>query len=225
MIAVLLAGACGKSKDAAPSPTGSAGSAEPGGSAAPAAGQAAPFWSWFTEHAAALRADKDLRKTMDTISAELGKASPGVFAEIGADGDNRTLVLSVDGKKDLFPAVQALYAARPTVAGWTIVAFRQRSKAGDTFELGGHKISSDQIKFVAAASAKPAGAKLDLTVFIPSFTTNDEMGQLGFIMLDHAIGEYDMETRIGAIEFAPLSKAPATAKPLGELPALVDALK
>jgi hypothetical protein len=39
------------------------------------------------------------------------------------------------------------------------------------------------------------------------------------------LGEYDMETKIGGIEFAALDAAPASAKPLTELPAMVDALK
>ena len=34
-----------------------------------------------------------------------------------------------------------------------------------------------------------------------------------------------METRIGGVEFDSLERAPKTARPLPELPALVDALK
>jgi hypothetical protein len=195
-----------------------------GTSAAAPASRVATFWAWFTDHAAALRAEKDLRKTMTEISDELEKASPGVFAEIGGDGDNRTLVLSVDGKKDLFPQVMELHDARPTVPGWTIVAFRQRAKPGDpglTLEMGDQKIEPGKMKFAGTR----AGAKLDIDVFIPGHATDKEMARIGFVILDHVVGEYDMETKIGGIEFAPLDKAPAGAKPLTELPAMVDALK
>lgn len=182
------------------------------------------FWAWFVAHADALRADKDVVKTMETIGAELEKAHPGVFAEIGADGDNRMLVLSVDGKKDLFPAVLEIFAARPTVSGWSIVAFRQRAKPGDqalNIDMGGKKIAPTDLRFVAT----PAGGKLDVVVYIPGYTTDEEMGSLGFVLLDHMLGEYDVETKIGAIEFHPLTQAPRDAKPFPELPKMVDALK
>ena len=77
------------------------------------------------------------------------------------------------------------------------------------------------MKFVAT----PAGGKVDLVVYIPGYTTDDEMGQLGFIIMDHTVGEYDMETKVDGVEFGPVAKAPATARPLKELPALIDKLK
>ena len=172
------------------------------------------------QHAAELRAEKNIEATMEKISAELDKVDAGVFAEIGADHDNRTLVLSVDGKKDLFPIVQKVYAARPTVPGWTILAFRQRD-SGFAIEMQGKKIEPSTVKFVAT----PNGGKLDVQVFLPRFADHDQMAQIGFVMLDHSVGEYDMETKIGGIEFSPLEQAPATAKPLVELGAAVDALK
>ncbi len=216
LVIVLAWVGCGGKKEAAPAP----GSAAP---TAPAAGdKVATFWHWFSERASKLRAQQDLRLTMETISSELERAFPGVFAEIASDGaDKRTLVLSADGNKELFPIVQQLHAARPTVPGWTIVAFRQRAKAGDTIEMGSHKLDPAQIKFVGT----PSGGKLDVEVFIPGYTTKEEMGAVGFVMLDHAVGEYDMEMKIAGVEFAPLEKAPAGAKSLLELPAMVDALK
>jgi hypothetical protein len=90
-----------------------------------------------------------------------------------------------------------------------------------SIDMGGTKIEPAQVRFVGT----PGGGKVDVVVFIPGFTTNEEMGQIGFVILDHVVGEYDMETKIGAIEFASLDKAPKTAKPLAELPAMVDALK
>lgn len=192
-----------------------------GSSAAAPVDHDAAFWKWFTDHAATLRSDGDLRKTMETISDEIEKSHPGVFAEIGADGDNRTLVLSADGKRDLFPIVAKLYASRPTVAGWTIVAFRQRDEHPTTIELGDKKIDPATVKFVATEAA----GKLDLEVFLPGFTTTDDMGQIAFVILDHVVGEYDMETKIAGIDFAPLDKAPPGAKMLPELAAVVDKLK
>jgi hypothetical protein len=152
---------------------------------------------------------------------QLEKAYPGVFAEIGKQGDELMLVISADGIKKLFPQVQEIYAARPTVPGWKIVAFRQRD-AGFAIEMGGKKIEPKTVKFVGT----PGEGKLDIEVYLPGFKSGDEeLKKIGFIILDHMIGEYDMETKIGGIDFAALDAAPATAKPLTELPAMVDTIK
>lgn len=219
LILVIVA-ACGGGKKADGSTEGSSAS---GGETAPAGDATAAFWSWFQKNAAELHADPDLRKVMERISTELAKIDKGVFAEIGGDAKTRLLVISVDGKKELFPKVQAIHAAAPKVDGWKIVPFRQRSAPGEMakFQLGGKTLDPTQIKLVAKAN----GDKLDIDVYMPGFTTHDEMAQIGFIVLDHTVGEYDMETRIGGIEFLPLEKAPAGAKPIAELPAIVDALK
>jgi hypothetical protein len=218
LLLALIVG-CGK-KDDTPSAKGSAATAgKP--SADP---KVAAFWKWFVEHADALRADTDVRKTMLSISDELKKIDDGVIAELAIDGAERTLVISADGHKDKFPTVQKIYDGRPSVAGWNIVAFRQRAKPGDpplTIELAGEKIDPSDVKFVAKSGGD---LKLDITVYLP-VKDDKEAAQIGFVMLDHTVGEYDMETKIGGIDFVHSSKAPPEAKPLAELPAIVDALK
>ncbi|CAN5903204.1 hypothetical protein BH11MYX2_BH11MYX2_22550 [soil metagenome] len=183
----------------------------------------ATFWKWFADNAKTLHEDQDLRGVMEKISAELDKVQTGVFAEIGVDKDERMLVISADGNKALFPAVQSVYEGRPTIAGWKVVAFRPRSKPGGdgfTIEMNGKKLAPADVKFVSAA----AGQKIDVTIFLPGFDDTDATKGTAFILLDHTVGEYDMETKIGGIELAALDKAPATAKPLTEIPAAVDAI-
>jgi len=180
----------------------------------------AAFWAWFQKNAAMLRGDKNIRRTMETVSAELEKAHGGVFAEVGGLGEDRQLVISVDGKRELFPAVEEIYAARPTVPGWTIVAFRPRSDPADPFviEMNGRTLDPRRMKVTTARN----GEKLDINVFVPEFTTLDELGQAAFILLDHLLGEYDMETRIGGIQWAAIERAPATARSLVDLPEVLD---
>jgi hypothetical protein len=48
------------------------------------------------------------------------------------------------------------------------------------------------------------------------------MGQMAFLALDHALGEYDVETKVGAIDLLPLDRAPKSAQPLADLPARID---
>lgn len=217
VLALCLA-ACGGNKD----------DKHGGGSALPKVAptaRATTFWTWFGDNAAKLLAENDPTGAMQTISAELRKIDEGVFAELGIEKEARTLVITADGKRALFPIVDEIYNARPDPppAGWTIVAYRQRAKPGQaplTIEFGGRKISPADVKFVS----KPGTGLLNLEVYLPGFTNVDEMGQIGFLMLDHVVGEHDMETKIGVIDFGPIEKAPASAQPLPELAQAVDAL-
>lgn len=193
---------------------------------APAAGHDAAiavFWRWFAQNAASLRADKDFVAVMNKISDEMAKIEPGLIGEIFVEKEQRTLVISADGKKQLFPQVRALYAARPSVAGWKIVAFRQRTPLdelrGMKFEMQGKSYDATAIRFVAERN----GDQLDLALFSPTEDVSDAAKTMMFVMLDHTIGEYDSETRIQGIDFAPASAAPKTARPLPSLVQLLDA--
>lgn len=211
---ILVTAACSKKEHpvAAPAP-GSAAQTDP----------IAAFWTWFAANAAALHASSPI-DTMNKVTDQLLTIDPGVIAEIGGDQGDRTLVITADGKKAKFPVVEKIVAAKPAapIPGWNVVAFRQRSN-GDmpVIEMDGAKVSLASTKFVA----EPAGDKLDVTVYVAGPDDEDSRAQIGFLVLDHTIGEYDMETRIAGIDFAPIAKAPKDAKQIAELPAMVDALK
>ena len=180
----------------------------------------ATFWTWFGAHAKALHDDPDLRATMQTISDQLDKIECDVFAEIAQQADTRTLVLTADGKKEHFPLIKDIYAARADAAGWKVVAFRQRTPPAEAMpiEIDGKTLDPKTMKF----TAKKNGDKLDIVVFVPGFTTIDDLGSGAFVVLDHTVGEYDLETKIGAIDWQSTKKAPADARPLVELPKMVD---
>jgi hypothetical protein len=226
-IALLLVAACNKHADEPPP-------------APPSADQV--FWKWFENHAITLAGMKDPVEIVNQIQAELDKAEPDVFAELGSSGSDRLLVLTADGKKDRFDAVKQLYAARPTVAGWKIVAFRQRDDAAEhvtqldkskpeqtapgigaptSIEMNGKKLDRASLRYTSA----PHGDKLDIDVYIPGYTEADKtLASLAFVALDHTLGEYDVEMKIGGIDLHALTEAPATAHPLTDLPREVDAL-
>src|SRR5258707_682340 len=73
------------------------------------------FWSWFVDHASVLAKEPSMIDVMEGIQKELEKGHRGVIAEIGTVGEDRLLVLSADGDRKLFPMIQSLFAARPTV--------------------------------------------------------------------------------------------------------------
>jgi hypothetical protein len=188
---------------------------------APASEATAQFWSWFTVNASRL-ASGDLEKAMVEINDHLEPTHRGIFVEIGAGEHVRTLVITADGNRDYFPLVQKVFDVRPaSIPGWKIVAFRQRDAAPFTIELGGLKLDPKDLRFVAGAGAS---GKIDLDVFVASYTDTPELKQALYIVLDHTLGEFDMETKIGGIDFHALSEAGSSARPLLELPRVLDAV-
>jgi hypothetical protein len=221
---VLLAACDRKSPAPAPAPAPAvAPVAAPSAEASPRDAAVKAFWQWFAKNAAALHDDKDAVGVMNKITDELKKVDERVIGEIALAKDTRTLVLSADGVKEAFPAVQALYAARPvSVAGWRVEAFRQRMSAGELdgmqFKMDGKEYKPSQIAFVATR----AGDKLDVELFSPTEDVSKPAKTMMFVMLDHVIGEYDSETKIGGIDFSPKSKAPKDARPLPALAHVLD---
>ncbi|PZR13496.1 MAG: hypothetical protein DI536_12105 [Archangium gephyra] len=183
------------------------------------------FWKWVGAHVTELKLVKTGDEpVVDELSAELGKAAPGLVFELGVGTDPFEFIISADGMKDRFDDVKRLTGAAPAIAGLKVIAFRPRKEI-DGFEmhLGDLKLAADEVKYLGSAE-KDGKLSLDLYIDGYSATTEDAVKRAGFVLLDSAIGEFDMETRIGGIEFhgAP---APAGAKPLPALPAELDALK
>ena len=176
-----------------------------------------PFWAYFVDHAAALHAEP-LETAMTELQHALDPVHPGVLVELASDGAQRTLVLTADGDRARFPAVEAVWQARPTIAGWDVVAFRQRERERPLSKItsGDRTLDPNTARFVA----ERAGDKLDVVLFVPGYTERD--AKLAYIALDHVVGEYDAEMRIGAISIVNADHMPARAQPLADLPAELD---
>ena len=84
--------------------------------------------------------------------------------------------------------------------------------------MDGLTLAPPKMKVVVAR----AGDRLELTLFVPGFTSAEAMARPLYVVLDHAIGEYDLATKVGTVDFADLDDAPPSARSLLELPALFD---
>ena len=65
---------------------------------------------------------------------------------------------------------------------------------------------------------------MNIAIFIPGYTETARQTYLSiaFLMLDQALGEYDVETRVGEIRVENVTQAPADAAPLKDLPKRFD---
>ncbi|MDJ0943548.1 MAG: hypothetical protein QNJ30_08790 [Kiloniellales bacterium] len=202
-----------------------------GGAEAPAADSPFDaFWQWFRSAEARLReahggGTAKLEAAVNEIGDRLRRVHPELCFEYGqADDGVYELILSAGGIRSLFPAVAALRQAAPEVPGWRIVAFRPRKAACARVQLGEAVLEPEGLWY----RLMPDTDHADLDLFVAGLTpeTLEGLGGAAFLMLDAALGEYDVATRIGAIDFDALPEDPAglDLKPIGALRADFDAL-
>jgi hypothetical protein len=181
------------------------------------------FWHWFKDNESSLYDfEKDQARTFDRLSAALHKVNPNLTFEFGPKKNGRRdFVISADGIRGAFPAVEGLYASAPPLPHWNVIKFRPRRDPMD-ISVGGVTVKAETV----LVEVIPNSGKADLTVIMPGYAqeTSNAYKQIGYLMLDQALGEYDVETRIGAISFVatPVS-GNKTAVHLEQLPKVVDA--
>lgn len=181
------------------------------------------FWKWFQANEVRLfDFEQDREKVFEELSRELKKVNPDLVFEFSPKkNEKRDFTVSADGIKDAFPAVIALVDKAPVLERWNILKFRQRGKPVVNIRLNGEELSTDQFKF----TIEPDGEKAGITLYIDGYdpSRRDLFAKAGFLFLDNCLGEYDMETKVGFVEFGPASVSSSIPKQsLSELPETFD---
>jgi hypothetical protein len=188
--------------------------------------KAEEFWRWFVRHQAEMfDFESDQERIFDELSEELQKLDPGLTFEFGPKDSPREgireFVVSADGIKRTFPAVEALVAAAPALERWQVTAFRPRREPC-VVELGDKRVDPEDVQFSLLDNGKMVGIYL----FIPGFRDDDDdLKRIGYLLLDSSLGEYDVETRVGPVNMLPReTPTDGDRYPLAQLPALFDRL-
>jgi hypothetical protein len=166
--------------------------------------------------------EKNREQTFDRLGAEMHKLNSSLTFEFGPiENGKREFVISADGIKEAFPQVEALYAAAPSLPRWKFVRFRPRRKPMDV-DYGGISVKAASV----AVQLVRNGQVADATVFIPNYSEADRKAfvSVAFLLLDGALGEYDVEMRVGQIKVAATPKDQTTTSSLQDLPKAFDAL-
>ena len=91
------------------------------------------FWSWFEKNEKRLFTfETDRDRVFNELAGKLKQVHESVTFEFGPVEDGkREFVISADGIKDAFPAVEKLYALAPKLPRWKFIKFRPRRAAMD----------------------------------------------------------------------------------------------
>jgi hypothetical protein len=178
------------------------------------------FWKWFEDHVdslAAVRSGDD--PILQKLDRELRKVHPNLDFEMGlGDNDELEFIVSANGIKSVFPVVEQLIACAPTIPNWKMIAFRQPKGEVPEILYQNFLLKAEDVWF---SYKQRLDKVVDLTIYIRSLSPNNAEQAIGasFILLDSALGEYVVATRIGLIEHKPLPENPAARgfQPLSEV--------
>jgi hypothetical protein len=185
------------------------------------------FWDWFIQHEGELfnldpDREDERERIFDELASELQKVDPDLTFEFGPNEPRREFVISAGGIKRAFPAVASLVDAAPALDRWQVTAFRPRRTPSNVVEFRGKRVYLRDVQFSLLDNGKMAG----IYVFIPGFQEGDaDLKQIGYLLLDETLGEYDVESRLGLIKMLPPdTRTEGTRYRLAELPVRFDEL-
>ncbi len=118
--------------------------------------------------------------------------------------DSFVLVISCDGISASIEHVQNLAASAPNISNWSIRKFRHPM---DPKILNYQGLELELDNLFVDFELDMEREKVDITYYIPNLDDEDKRYRsLGFLYLDHVLGEFNVMTRVGYIDFELLNK-------------------
>lgn len=178
------------------------------------------FWKWFEKNQDMLFNFEENREPIfNKLSSAMNKVHPDLTFEFSSVLENgtREFVISAGGIKNAFSAVESLYDSAPQLQKWEFIKFRPRRNPMNDVNFGNKTIAANDVYYKMFKDDE----KIGLLVFIDAYNKEEEntYANIGYLFLDEALGEYDVEMKVGFIEI--YSKESAHFKgsrPITELP-------
>ena len=178
-------------------------------------GDAGSFWRWFVKTAPRIAADFESmqagRITSESMLKGVGKKlreyHPDLAFEIGKDGSVYDFVISAEGMQVNIAPVLNLVRAAPTIPNWKVTTFRKRMPLLDAvLQFGPSELDWNKVCFKLAP---PHDGRCDLTIGFEtgSLPADLDLRSPGFLTADIALGEYDVMTKIGNVDFTWIASA------------------
>lgn len=174
------------------------------------------FWSWFqknkdrvrvmlTDHDRGMRAYKEL-------TTEIQRVHEDIVPELTQDDNgDAVLVISADGIREAVEVVIRLADAAPVLEGWRVERFRKPAPEGMRIAYEGLDIDPAIVR--VAYQVDDVKQVVHIGLIIPGYEEKDiRFKGVGFLYLDHSIGEYNTIMHIGQITFMPHEQAPPNAE-------------
>lgn len=160
------------------------------------------FWNHFRERHGRLAPGGTMDdQEFDALLAELHRIEPGLFLLLCVGATPKELIVTAEGKRELFSTAEDVVAQAPTLEGWTFLALKPKLGFPDTAEWEGYSVAIDQVSFKPLE--RPEGT-LGLRLFVPRLRSQDAERAHNAILraLDVALGERRFADLIDGTEVA-----------------------
>jgi hypothetical protein len=168
------------------------------------------FWKWFVKNEPSMfDFEKNQEAVFDSISEKLNVYREGLVFEFSSiKNGKREFVISADGLIELFPAVELLVGSAPALERWKVIAYRPRMKDYENLDLNyaGKQFSPSNIWVYSRVE----DGGFDVIIYHPEYQEKDRNFFVSgtYILLDTALGEYDVVTGLRYIDHQRLPENP-----------------
>lgn len=172
------------------------------------------FWTWFRSHAERLRraftAAESASSTellVDEIGDQLHRYDVRLYPLIGASADGSCeLIVTAEGNAEAFPSVFDLVAVALPIDAWTFTPLKPRFGEVDPITSVAHDgivLSLEATRFAIRVEAD----RHRLAILVADHDQGDAMAYrfAALQLVEALIGEYDLATRVSAVDVLPLS--------------------
>ena len=185
------------------------------------------FWDWFSKRCDAFYQaieDQNFDPYTQEVTQKMEELLPELAWVFGPGDNNEGHSFTISPEGDPYKAFLCTYLVKmaPVLKGWTFYDSRQASPTfeGMRMEIVGQSVTAQQIW--VAPSVDIDREQIDLVCWNPIFSELPEhdRGQITFLWLDEALGEFTVENRLGAIDIN--DSALTESMPLTELPSFIE---
>ncbi len=166
-----------------------------------------PFWNWFSENIEYVETIfESPQMVTDAVGKMLNIVAPELTFEIGKNGQGDfEIILIAGGLAENIDAVVGLYKAAPQMQGWVVTPFMPRHDT-PILEFNGLKFEISNYFY----QFQPGEQRPNLLMCIKGYQPEHEheYRSAAFMFLDCALGEYDVMTKIGGIDFVDYPENP-----------------
>lgn len=165
------------------------------------------FWNWFVKNKSKFESFIENSNRTDysiyhELTQRMKKVHEEIIPEITMQNDDYMLIISCDGISAGIEPVQELAAVAPEISNWIVKKFRQPTDK-ITLNYEGLELQLDDLHIEYELDIERV--KVDIIYKIKGYDETDpRFKPLAFLYLDHILGEFNVMTRVGYIDFEPL---------------------
>lgn len=161
----------------------------------------------------------------DWMSEHLGSVHPHLMWEYGpaVDCDGHRLVITPESHVHLRPLTTTILEQAPSIEGWEFYGYRLPEDVSLALQSVEARTNIDASEYTVSVQ-RGRNHRIDLCYYVKSsiHDNENEMVNAAFVLTESLLGEYYLDTWVGAIEAKPLPKTGLIGGLLGKKPAVTS---